>query len=63
MNYIKQLQLKIGILEADKEAVDEIVTELYQYINSDKFMCGDELDGYVNIRDISIYLDRMRRIL
>lgn len=62
MNYIKRLQSEVSEAETKANEVDEVVTELYSYLNSSKFFCGDELDGYVNIKDIMTYLDRMRLI-
>lgn len=32
--------------------LDEANKELQRYINSSKFLCGNELDRYVNISDI-----------
>ena len=60
MNYIKRLEMEVTELGNDIEIIDNIVTEAYQYLNSTKFRCGDELDGYVNIKDIMSYLDRIR---
>ena len=62
MNYIKQLQSNIEQADSKANIVDDIVTELYNYVNSTKFSCGDDLDGYVNIKDITTYLDRIRRV-
>lgn len=33
---------------------------LEKYLNSDKFRCGNELDGYVNIRDLLPKLAEIR---
>jgi hypothetical protein len=52
MNYINKLQ-------AIKQTHDEFVSELKTYLNSSKFSCGDELDGYVQINDI---LSRIRNL-
>jgi len=62
MNYIKQLQANNKEANEKSEKVDEIVTEIYNYVNSSKFNCGDDLDGYVNITDITKYLDRIRSV-
>jgi hypothetical protein len=60
MNYIKRLEMEVVELGNDIEIIDNIVTEAYKYLNSEKFRCGDELDGYVNVKDIMRYLDRIR---
>tara|TARA_R100000951_G_scaffold101420_1_gene92970 strand:- start:37754 stop:37945 length:192 start_codon:yes stop_codon:yes gene_type:complete len=62
MNYIKRLELDIKQAEKKAKNVDEIITELFNYVNSSKFRCGDDLDGYVNIKDITTYLDRVRSV-
>jgi hypothetical protein len=63
MNYIKKLQLEVKELTADKKCADDIVNELFRYLNSEKFTCGSELDNYVNIKDIMVYLTRIRSVL
>jgi hypothetical protein len=63
MNYIKRLEHELQEAQLDKQKADEIVNELFKYLNSSKFQCGDELDNYVNIKDIMTYLDRIRSVL
>ena len=60
MNYIKRLELELKEANADKEMADYVVNELFRYLNSDKFACGNELDGYISIRDVRGYLTRIR---
>lgn len=43
MNYIKRLEHELQEAQLDKQKADEIVNELFQYLNSSKFQCGDEL--------------------
>lgn len=60
MNYIKKLQAKVKQHETSKEVAKENLLALQAYLLSDKFNCGDELDGYVNVRDILRWVDRVR---
>lgn len=60
MNYIQSLQDQVSELRTQKDAVNEQITSLMAYINSPKFQCGDELDGYVNISDVMSRLIEMR---
>lgn len=62
MNYIKALQAKVEENQASKEKIDEIINDLYAYMNSKKFNCGDELDNYINTQDVRNYLDQIRGI-
>lgn len=56
MSHIRDLKYQAEVSEAQRQAADAGITELMQYLNSDKFQCGDELDGYVNVKDV---LDRL----
>ena len=57
MNYIKKLQAA-SLEQADTIAhYQSIIDDLRRYLESDKFRCGDDLDGYVNVRDVLSYLD------
>ena len=40
--------------------INNLINEFAVYINSDKFACGNELDGYINISDIHDMLDQIR---
>ena len=42
--------------------INELINEFQQYLNSDKFACGNELDGYINISDVHDMLDQIRDI-
>lgn len=44
------------------EAMKDEIEELRKYINSSKFNCGGELDGYVNTKDIEARLQNILRI-
>lgn len=63
MNYIKRLEHELQEAQLDKQKADEIVNELFKYLNSSKFQYGNELDNYVNIKDIMTYLHRIRNVL
>lgn len=63
MNYIKKLENELKEANLDKQKADEIVNELFGYLNSSKFQCDNELDNYVNIKDIMTYLHRIRNVL
>jgi len=56
MNYIKSLKNDKAQLEMAKDRTGLALSDLAQYLNSDKFRCGDDLDGYVNIDDVQRYL-------
>lgn len=53
MNYINQLEQEKAELEAQVAAAREGLQELLKYVNSGKFNCGDELDGYVSCGDVT----------
>jgi len=50
--HITNLQDQLQQLRAEKDSVSETIFELKIYLQSDKFNCGDDLDGYVNINDV-----------
>jgi hypothetical protein len=58
-NYIHQLQDTVSRLESQVREQRDIVNDLRRYLNSSKFRCGDELDGYVNVSDV---LERLKHI-
>ena len=60
MNYIKKLQQLVKSHKTSKEVAKENLEDLRRYLLSDKFNCGSELDGYVNVRDVLAYVDRVR---
>lgn len=47
-----ELEILVNELKQDKDNCDNNLLEIVSYLNSSKFRCGDELDGYVNINDI-----------
>lgn len=52
MNHIKKLQAQVRALQAEKDALQEGITDLIAYLASPKFSGGDPLDGYVNVNDV-----------
>jgi hypothetical protein len=56
MNYIHKLQKDNEGLKDEINIIKESLDDLRRYLNSSKFQCGDELDGYVNVKDV---LDRL----
>jgi hypothetical protein len=56
MNYIKSLKSDKAQLEMAKDRTGLALSDLAQYLNSKKFSCGDDLDGYVNVDDVKRYL-------
>ena len=52
MNYIKQLQQENKEHKTNLDKIRELVVEMECYMLSDKFHCGNELDGYVSTQDI-----------
>jgi hypothetical protein len=59
-NYIIQLQETVETLSSQKRELQDGIKELKSYLQSSKFNCGDELDGYVNIQDV---LNRLPEII
>lgn len=57
-----ELIVELGNANYNIKLTDDIILELSSYLNSDKFNCNNELDGYVNIKDIFNYLNRIRQI-
>lgn len=51
-NYIHKLQDENENLKAKLAKKEAMINELRRYLNSGKFHCGDELDGYVNVADV-----------
>ena len=56
MNHIHKLQKDARDQRAEIEALRAGITRVIAYVNSTKFACGDQLDGYVSIKDISVRL-------
>ena len=52
MKFIKALQAENSELKETISLMNEDIKNLFFYLNSSKFHCGDELDGYVNIQDV-----------
>lgn len=57
MNYIKRLEQENDGLKGRLTYIRDRLNALEEYLNSDKFHTGHELDGYVNIRDIFLRLE------
>ena len=60
MNYIKRLQSDVAERDTALSEIDEDVSQLVSYLTSDKFSCGSDLDGYVNINDVLGRLQNVR---
>lgn len=56
MNYIKQLQETTQEQEQRIAELEQRIADLKRYVNSDKFQCEGELQGYVNVKDILLRL-------
>jgi hypothetical protein len=56
-NYIINLQETVANLSAQKQEARDVIRDLREYLQSGKFNCDDELDGYVNVQDV---LNRLR---
>jgi len=52
MNYITKLQNMVEQLSSEKWELKDQIRDLKEYLESSKFRCGDELDGYVNVQDV-----------
>lgn len=63
MNYIKQLETRVGELEQSRKRALDGLNLLAVYLESEKFRCGDRPDGYVNIRDVHARLGEVRNAL
>lgn len=63
MNHIRDLKYQAEVSEAQRQEADAKIVELLSYLNSDKFKCGDELDGYVSINDVRSRLAEIRQSL
>lgn len=64
MNYIKQLESDNARLRAQIDKMDDVLHEMYNYVNSAKYQGVDSRDGslnnYVNTGDIT---DRIRQVM
>ena len=56
MNYILSMRDEIKALQRELLTLKAGLNELRAYLNSAKFRCGHELDGYVNVADVLAYL-------
>lgn len=52
MNYIKKIEGENRNAVEAKEKALEAIKDLECYLESSKFNCGSELDGYVNVKDV-----------
>jgi len=63
MNYIQKLKEEnVEYINKINSALDEIIA-IRCYLQSNKFCCGNELDGYVSISDVQVRLDNVRDAL
>ena len=50
------VEITVVKMEADEETeLDQIkakIQDLKEYLSSEKFHCGDEMDGYVSVQDV-----------
>ena len=58
-----QLSDQLETVASEAASVAEDLDELVRYLQSSKFRCGDELDGYVSINDLLPRLYAMRGTL
>ena len=59
MNYIHKLHEDHNRALDAKEALEDGIRDLITHLCSEKFHCGDRLDGYVNVQDV---IDRLRNL-
>lgn len=57
MNHIYRLQRDLRNANAVENAYRNGLAELLRYLSSPKFHCGNELDGYVSIKDVAIRIN------
>ena len=57
MNYIQRLKIQNEAQHREIMAIKDRLNGLRIYMNSPKFHSGNELDNYVNIRDVLAYLE------
>jgi len=58
MNYIYKLQKEVEDKDEMLRKMVEALQGLRAYLQSEKFRCGNDLDGYVNTQDV---LNRLPR--
>lgn len=63
MKYINKLQETVQKQNASIEAARESVMEALAYLDSEKFRCGSELDGYVSVSDMVARIRTIERAL
>ena len=57
MNYIKRMEMEVQEKSLEIEAINDKINELRRYLNSDKFQAEqNDLQGYVNIKDVLLRL-------
>ena len=59
-HYSTVLKGQIKEREGRLEEIDESILELMSYMNSEKYHCASELDGYISISDVQTRLEEMR---
>jgi hypothetical protein len=52
MNHIHRLQKEIRARKAERAALVDGLNDLVIYLCSEKFACGNDPDGYVQINDV-----------
>ena len=60
MNYIKRLESDRHTLESGITNIASELDDLIAYLQSEKFSCGSDLDGYVNTSDVLARISHAR---
>ena len=58
-HYSTVLRNQIKERDARLEEINGRILELMTYMTSEKYHCGDEMDGYINISDVQPRLEEM----
>jgi hypothetical protein len=61
--YIHKLQEENKQLKETIDLAKFGLTELQNYLMSDKFRCGNELDEYVNVKDVQSMINNVQSVL
>ena len=59
MRYINTLQNQVKERNETLSEISTGILELKSYLLSEKFRCGDQLDGYVNVKDVLLRLEEI----
>ncbi|MEE9373457.1 MAG: hypothetical protein V3V00_10430 [Saprospiraceae bacterium] len=63
MNYIKKLEKENKAMKRALERTNTQIKLFTTHIFSDKFHCGNELDGYISTNDVDNHLTLIRNAL